>query len=109
MNSPGIVRELEQALRGRVKVRSEDGALTTEELMRSTGRSAVWVRTALREAIQAGAWETLRVRRKDITGVMHSIPAYRPVAVPKKAAKSVIKKAPGRAGRAGRVRRTKPK
>ena len=60
---------------------SEDG-YTTRELMETTGKTAAWVRTAMRLAVTAGTWETVRVMRMNLAGIQQQVVAYRPI--PKK-------------------------
>jgi hypothetical protein len=62
----------------------KDGAFTVKELVQATGRGPEWVRTSLRAAIAAGAWEVVRIHRKNMAGYMQTMPAYRPVAKKKK-------------------------
>lgn len=57
---------------------SEDG-YTTRELVETVGHSAAWVRDAMRLAIVAGTWETVRVVRKNLGGVEQKVMAYRPI------------------------------
>ena len=70
-----LLRELEDVLPKRAPT---DEAYTTEELAQDTGKSRAWIRTALKEAVRAGTWESIRVPRKTISGSMQFVPAYRP-------------------------------
>jgi hypothetical protein len=73
-----ILHELEQGL-NHVGTPSPAGAYTSKELATLTGRSTAWVHDALREAIDAGKWECVRVPHRNIAGIMHARAAYRPV------------------------------
>ena len=56
----------------------EDG-YTTRELAETTGKSAAWVREAMRLALAAGTWEIVRVARVNLGGVTQRVMAYRPI------------------------------
>ncbi len=53
------------------------GAMTTDELAKAVGRNVSWVRTQLRQLIDAGEIEPVRVQIVDIAGRRTTSPAYR--------------------------------
>jgi len=62
---------------------SEDG-YTTRELMETVGKNAAWVRDAMRLAIAASTWESVRVVRVNLGGISQKVMAYRPIPKGKK-------------------------
>ena len=70
---------LELLLQTGAEPAGEDGAYTTRDLVRITGRSNKWILEKVRTLIENGEWECVKSQRADITGTMRPVSAYRPV------------------------------
>ncbi len=85
------LEEFVQLLRQKVPTPADtDSAFTVRELKKATGRGGNWVRESIRTALDAGAWEVVRVERMNMAGRMQVTPGYRPVSpksVPRKRTK----------------------
>ena len=56
---------------------TQDGALTSTEIMDATGWGVARTLTAVRKAIKAGRMVAVRTRRPRIDGQMNTVTAYR--------------------------------
>ena len=72
-----LLSDLERLLKSQAP--SADGAYTTKMIERATGKTADWVRSALREALRQGVWERCKVREENLSGFMMTKTAFRPV------------------------------
>lgn len=76
MDNQEIVAQLEELLTGH---ESEDDAYTTRDLIKLTGRGEGWVNKAINQALDAGTWEVLRIKRRNRVGSIQMRYAYRPI------------------------------
>jgi len=76
--------EISEAFRAAMAVRPPEGddAMTTQELSRATGRTPSVVRLVVRELLESGAWEHVKVIRLTIGDARQPISAFRPVERP---------------------------
>lgn len=57
-------------------VPDDGGALTMSEIMDRTGKSVTLAKRLVGKAQELGLCKPTRVKRRDLTGVMRSVPAY---------------------------------